>query len=75
MVNTHRLISAQINMNSIRNKFDALVSGIRGNINILMISETKLDESFSTRQLVIKGFTASYRLDRKGSAGGILVYV
>ena len=40
-----------------------------------MISETKLDESFSTRQLVIKGFTASYRLDRKGSGSGILVYV
>ena len=40
-----------------------------------MISETKLDDSFPTRQFLIKGFSAPYRLERNRSGGGILVYV
>ena len=73
--NLNRVIIAQININSIRNKFDALVSDIRGNIDILMISETKIDNSFPTRQFLIDGYTAPYRLDRNSAGGGILVYV
>ena len=44
--NLHRIIIAQININSIRNKFEALVNGVRGNVDILMISETKINNSF-----------------------------
>lgn len=40
-----------------------------------MLSETKLKVSFPTRQFRKKGFTATYRLVRNGSVGGILVYV
>ena len=71
----HRIIIAQININPIRNKFEALVNGVRGNVNILMISETKIDDSFPSKQFLIDGFTAPYRLDRNGSDGGILVYI
>ena len=71
----NRIIIAQININSIRNKFDALVSGIRGNVDILTISETKIDDSFPNRQFLIDGYTAPYRLDRNSVGGGILVYV
>ena len=39
-------IIAQININSIKNKFELLVSQIASNIDVLMISETKIDESF-----------------------------
>ena len=35
----NRIIIAQININYIRNKFDSLVSGMRGNVDIVMISE------------------------------------
>ena len=73
--NLNRVIIAQININSIRNKFDALVSGIRGNVDILTISETKIDDSFPNRQFLIDGYTAPYRLDRNSVGGGILVYV
>ena len=38
--NLHRVIFAQININSLRNKFDLLINSINGNIDILMISET-----------------------------------
>ena len=39
---------AQININSTRNKFQFLVSQIINNIDVLLISETKLDDSFPT---------------------------
>ena len=73
--NLHRIIIAQININSIRNKFEALVNGVRGNVDILMISETKIDDSFPLTQFLIEGFTIPYRLDRNGSDRGILVYI
>ena len=58
--NLHRIIIAQININSIRNKFKALVNGVRGNVDILMISETKIDDSFPVSQFLIEGFTTPY---------------
>ena len=72
IANLNRVIIAQININSIRNKFDALVSGIRGNVDILMTSETKIDNSSPTRQFLINGYTAPHRLDRNSIGGGIL---
>ena len=47
--NVDRIIVAQINVNSIRNKFDALIAGIQNKVDILLISETRLDETFPTR--------------------------
>ena len=52
--NLNSVIITQININSIRNKFDALVNGVRGNVDILMISETKTDDSFQTRQFYLR---------------------
>ena len=37
----------QININSIRNKFDLLMSIIKNEIDILMISESKIDKLIS----------------------------
>ena len=44
----NRIIIGQININSIRSKFDDLLKEVRGNRDILMISETKLDASCPT---------------------------
>jgi hypothetical protein len=73
--NVNRLIIAHLNINSIRNKFDLLASNISGNIDILMLSETKLDESFPSEQFRIKDFAKPFRLDRSCKGGGILLYV
>ena len=43
-------------------------------IDILLISETKIDSSFPTAQFKIEGYT-TYRLDRNSNGGGILLYV
>ena len=66
------IIVAQVNVNSIRNKFDALMTGIQNKVDILLISETKLDENFPTKQFSVEGFTSPYRLDRNGFGGGLL---
>ena len=40
------LVFAHLNLNSIRNKFELLFEQVRGNIDVLMASETKIDDSF-----------------------------
>ena len=39
-------VIAYLNINSIRNKFEVLSEEIKGNIDIFVISETKIDDSF-----------------------------
>ena len=65
---------AQININSIGNKFEILVSLVTSDIDILTISERKIDESFPLSQFMIDGFSMPYRRDRNAHGGGILVY-
>ena len=40
-----------------------------------MLSETKLDDSFTSAQFSIKGFFVPHRLDRNDKGGGSLLYV
>ena len=48
--NLNRVILGHLNINSVRNKFDLLVDQIKGNVDIMVISEAKSDESFSNGQ-------------------------
>ena len=47
--NLNHVILAQINTSSTRNRCDHLGTGIKGNVNFLIILETKLDDSFPPR--------------------------
>ena len=51
------------------------MTGIQNEVDILLTSETKLDETLLTRQLSIEGFTSPCRLDRNVFKGGLLAYV
>ena len=51
-----------------------LKNSVSGKIDILVVSETKLDASFPDSQFFIEGFCRPYRLDRNKNGGGILVY-
>ena len=62
--NPNRLIFAHININSFRNKFETLQQVIENNVDVLLISETKLDASFPQSQFILDGFNSPYRLDR-----------
>ena len=46
-----------------------------GNIDVLVITETKLDDTFPTANFMIDGFSTPYRRDRNTNGGGILIYV
>ena len=72
--NTNKLVFAHININSLRNKFELLVDQVKGNIDVLMISETKIDDSFPLGNFLIGGFSKPYSLDRDSLGGGILLY-
>ena len=54
--NLNRLIFAHVNINSIRNKFEFLAKDLASNNNLLMISETQIDNNFPKAQFLIKGF-------------------
>ena len=69
------IIIAHLNINSLRNKFDALVHIINGNVDILVIVETKLDQTFPENQFRINGFKKPYRRDRTANGGGIMIFV
>ena len=46
---------------------------LHNNLDILLISETRIGSSFPTAQFQI-GYT-TYRLDRNANGGGILIYI
>ena len=71
----NKIIMAHININFLRNKFDMLTNSVTENIDILMITQTKLDYIFSYALYHLKDFSNSYRLDRNSHGGGIIVYV
>ena len=73
--NLNRINVAYLNVNSLRNKFDYLIEQITGNIDILMISKTKLDSSFPSGKFLIDGYSESFRIDRNSQGGGIMLYV
>ena len=54
--NLNKRVFTHLNINSIRNKFELLSEQIKGNIGVLMISETKTDDSFPAGQFLIEGF-------------------
>ena len=62
-----------MNINSIRNKFDTLTYIIGNNIDIILISEKKIDDTFPTDQFFIKGFSAPYIQDRNRTGGRLLL--
>ena len=66
---------ASLNINSIRYKFEQLKFIINDNIDILIIQETKLDETFPNGQFLIEGFLPPFRKDRNAHGGGILVFI
>ena len=72
--NINCLILAHININSISNKFDQLVDGVKGKVDVLMISEKKIGNSFPTMKFHIEGYCV-FRLDQNEHGDGVLVYV
>ena len=63
-----------LNINSVRNKFSSLQQTVLNKTDILLLSETKIDDSFPNSQFYAEGFKM-YRKDRTKTGGGLLLYV
>ena len=70
----NKLLIDNLNINSISNGFDQLKLSIQ-RVDILAITETKLDSIFSTSQFLIQGYSEPYCFDRNRNGGCVLIYV
>ena len=64
-----------LNINSFARKFDQFKTIIQNKLYIVVITETKLDNSYPPSQFSIDAFSKPYRLDRNKHGGGILIYI
>lgn len=72
---TRQFIFAHININGFRLKYHEIHEVLlNGYVDFLAVSETKIDQSFSSSQFHVRDFTL-YRADRNSRGGGILCYV
>ena len=69
------MIIGHLNINSLRNKFVCLVQQITGNVDILMVSQTKLDNSFHVGQFLIDGYGTPIRPDCGIHGRGLMLFV
>ena len=75
LLNFNRLIVGQLNINSLSNKREHLKALIMGNIEILVFTESKLDQSFPSGQFSIDGYSPPFRYDRNSFEGGVIIFV
>ena len=73
--NNDRIIIGHININFIGNKFEALASLVKDKVDIIMIAETKIDDSFPQNQFIMEGYSTPFRLDRNAQGGGIMIFI
>ena len=66
----NQLIIGQLNINSLQNKFEALKNIVSRNLDILVVTESKLDASFPVNQFHMDGYSPPYRVDRTVNGGG-----
>ena len=58
-----------------RNNLDTLTDQVTQNVDVMVISEIKLNGSFPGSQFKIPGYSSSFHLDRDQNGGGIMVFV
>ena len=73
--NMNRLIIGYLNINSISNKLYQIKLFAQGKVDILIVTETKLDPTFPTSQFVIDDYSEPYRFDGNINGGGVLIYI
>ena len=73
--NVNRVFIGNFSINSIRNKFDQLKDTVLKYIDILILTETKLDKTFVTSQFLMDGFSKPCRFDRNEYGGGVMIYI
>ena len=76
-VKKHRLqnpkntVIGHLNVNSLRQKLEAVAEPVQNKVDVCFFSEKKVDEAVSTQQFMINGFKL-FRRDRNCHGGNIL---
>ena len=68
-------IFCQFNSYSLRNKFGQFREFCKDSLNILLVTKTKLDNSFPRVEFLIPGYCSPDRLDCISQGGEILLYI
>ena len=69
------LLIGNLNITSICSKFNQTKCLLKGKVDILTITESKLDTSFRTTQFLIDRYLKPFRFYRNRNAVGVLLYV
>ena len=73
--NPKKLTLGHLNINSIPNKFDGIMDIVSTNLDVFLISETKIDSSFPEAQFLHDGYSKPHRKDRSLCGGRLLMYM
>ena len=68
--NPEGVIIGNLNINSLPNKFEQLKYTILKYVDVLVLTETKLDDSFPKAQYLVDGFSEPYRYDTNRKRSG-----
>ena len=71
----NRLIFSTLNINSIPNKLDDIRTTTADFVDILVVTESKLEQSFLEAQFFIIRFSKSFRKDRNRHGGRRLMHI
>ena len=69
------LLIGNLNITPICSKFNQTKCLLKGKVDILTITQSKLDISFRTTQFLIDGYSKPFRFDRNRNAVGVVLYV
>ena len=69
------MITGNLNLNSPPIKFAKLQEIVLKYVDILILVETKLGDSFPASQFMADGFPMPYRQDRNRNGGDIMIYI
>ena len=71
--NPHNIIIGHLNVNSVKNKIDSIKTNFQNYLNLLVLAETKLDQTHPTAEIFIEGYRKSFKKSKH--SGGLLLYV
>ena len=72
MQNPKNTVIGHLNVNSLRQKLEAVAEPVQNKVDVCFFSEKKVDEAVSTQQFMINGFKLFRRRDRNCHGGNIL---
>ena len=76
MIRTNNFVNVIVgSLNPISSMFDEFKLMVSDLFDVIIVTETKLDDSFPQAQFCIDGFSMPYMLDRNRNGRGPMIYV